>query len=122
MAKILIVDDDTDMCWVLSEVLKEEGYGVNIVHEKPSAFAILSKQKFDLIILDYKVGDDDGLGILSELKEKEQMGAVIMISAYGNNDIREKALETGALAFVDKPFDILKFIKTIKKFIKSHPK
>jgi DNA-binding NtrC family response regulator len=122
MVKILIVDDDTDMCWVLSEVLKEEGYGVNIVHEKLSAFTILTKQKYDLIILDYKIGDDDGLAILGELKEKNQTGAVIMISAYGNNNIREKALESGAVAFVDKPFDIIKLIRIIKKTIKSNQK
>jgi two-component system, NtrC family, response regulator HydG len=121
MIKILIVDDDIDMCWVLSEVLKEEGYDTNIVHDKMSALSILSKQKYDIIILDYKIGDDDGLTILGQLIEKKQTGAVIMISAYGNNVIRKKALENGAFAFIDKPFDIVKFVRTIKKQIKLHP-
>ena len=118
MEKILIIDDDTDMCWVLSEVLKEEGFYVNIVNDKASALSMVRKQKYDLILLDYKIGKDDGLNVLSELKNIDNKSSIIMISAYGNNEVRKKAVSEGALEFIDKPFDIIKFVKIIKKNLK----
>jgi len=118
MNNILIIDDDTDMCWVLSEVLKEEGYGTHIVHDKKNALSGLAKQKYDLVVLDYKIGDEDGLSILEEIKKKKYSGKVVMISAYGNKEINEKARLNGAVDFIDKPFDIVKFVNKINKLIK----
>ncbi len=114
---ILIIDDDTDMCWVLSEVLKEEGYSANIVHEKKSALTIITKKNFDLIILDYKLGNDDGLSILKEINSKKQGSKIIMISAYGNKKLKDEAEKDGVIDFIDKPFDIAKFVTKIKNII-----
>ena len=53
-SKILVADDDKDMCWVIKTILRKEGYSVNIAHEGESALNMIKKGKYDMIVLDYK--------------------------------------------------------------------
>lgn len=107
-ARILIVDDEKDMCNILSKFINEDGYHSEIVHKGQLALGKIKKRRYDLIILDYRLPDISGLEVLREISQLRPNLPVIMISAYGNEDVEKKANKLGAIAFLDKPFDLLK--------------
>ena len=115
MIKILIVDDDKDLCKIFSDILKEEGYFVKIAYGE-SAINKLKDKKYNLMVLDYKLKDDkNGLQVLEEAKQIDPSLITIMISAYGNKEVRARAKKLGTYSFLDKPFNIMKLIKTVNK-------
>lgn len=117
MIKILIVDDDKDLCKIVSDVLKEEGYAVKIANDGESAINILKDQKFNLMILDYKLGEKNGLQVFEESKQIDPSLIIVMISAYGNTKVRARAKELGTYSFLDKPFNIKKLVTIVNKAI-----
>jgi len=106
MVKILVVDDDLDMCQIISDILKEEGYSVNSSYNGEDALIKIKKNHYDLIVLDYKLNEMSGLIILEKALQMIPSLKIIMISAFGSDSNKAKARELGALDFIDKPFDI----------------
>jgi Response regulator containing CheY-like receiver, AAA-type ATPase, and DNA-binding domains len=115
MIKILLVDDDKDFCEIVSDVLKEEGYTVKIANDGESAINKLENEKFILMILDYKLGDKNGLQVFEESKQINPSLITIMISAYGNTKVRARAKELGTYSFLDKPFNLNKLVTIVNK-------
>ena len=116
MIKILIVDDDKDLCKIFSDILKEEGYFVKIAYDGESAINKLKDKKYNLMILDYKLNDDkNGLQVLEEAKQIDPSLITIMISAYGNKEVRARAKKLGTYSFLDKPFNIKRLINIVNK-------
>lgn len=113
-SKILVADDDKDMCWVIKTILRKEGYSVNIAHEGESALNMIKKGKYDMIVLDYKFSRLSGLAVLKKIRQIRPFLQTIMISAFGNESVRLKAKELGAYAFLDKPFDIERLVEIMK--------
>lgn len=112
---ILVVDDNEDMAEVISEVLREEGYMVHVSYDGLSAIDAINNQRYDLMILDYKLSDMSGLDVLEAAGRLTPAPATVMISAYGNEEIKLRAREMGALDFFDKPFDVNVLVKSVKK-------
>jgi len=106
MTKILVVDDDLDMCQIISDILKEEGYSVNSSNTGEDALMKIEKNHYDLIILDYKLDGISGLVVLEKALQMRPSLQVMMISAFGSDSTKTKARELGAADFIDKPFDI----------------
>jgi len=106
MAKILVVDDDLDMCQIISDILKEEGYSVNSSYNGEDALMKIKKNHYDLIVLDYKLNEMSGLMVLEKALQMIPSLKIIMISAFGSNSTKAKARDLGAFDFIDKPFDI----------------
>jgi len=115
MIKILIVDDDMALCKTISHILKAEGYYIKIAYDGESALNKLKDERFNLMIVDSKLNEKNGLQVLEESKQIDPSLITIMISAYGNKKIRAKAKELGTYSFLDKPFNIMKLIKTVNK-------
>jgi len=115
MIKILIVDDDMALCKTISHILKAEGYYIKIAYDGESALNKLKDERFNLMIVDSKLNEKNGLQVLEESKQIDPSLITIMISAYGNKKIRAKAKKLGAYSFLDKPFNIMKLIKTVNK-------
>lgn len=115
MAKILVVDDDKDTCWLLSEILKEEGYQVEIAYTGKSALKRIEAIEPDVMVLDYNLSRVSSIPILKEALRVFPSLKVIMISAYASETAKTAAKELGAYDFLDKPFDIKKFSRIIKK-------
>lgn len=82
MPKILIVDDEPNILKLYSKELKEEGYEVEAVSCAEEALKVAQKEEIDLVILDIKMGEEDGLMTLSELKRIKKGLPVILNSAY----------------------------------------
>ncbi|NQV17252.1 MAG: response regulator [Armatimonadetes bacterium] len=115
MKKILIVDDDKFLCKTVSDILKAEGYSIKIVHDGESAVNKLKGEKFNLMIVDYKLNEKNGLQVLEESKQIDPSLITIMISAYANKKVRARAKKLGTYTFLDKPFNIMKLIRAVNK-------
>jgi len=114
-AKILVVDNDKDMCWLIASILREEGYSVDNAYDGESAFLKINQHNYEILVLDYKLSGLSGLSILEKARQINPSNETIMISAFGNESVRAKAKELGAYAFLDKPFNIDRLKKTVKK-------
>ena len=115
MIKILIVDDDMALCKTISHILKAEGYYIKIAYDGESALNKLKDERFNLMIVDYNLNAKNGLQVMEESKQINPSLITIMISAYGNKQVRAKAKELGTYSFLNKPFNIMKLIKTVNK-------
>ena len=117
MARIIIVDDDKDMCQLISEILQEESCEVNISYNGEDALSKIKENSYDLVILDYKLFGISGLVVLEKARQIKPLIKVIMISAFGNDSTKAKARELGAFDFIDKPFDIKRFIQAVQDIL-----
>ena len=105
-AKILIVDDEKDLCWAIREKLLEEGYDAEYVLSGENALESLKHNSFDLIVLDYRMGGINGLETLEAIRARHGILPVIFITAYGDQELALKSLEAGASDYVHKPFNL----------------
>lgn len=120
MIKILLVDDDKDLCKIVSDILKKEGRFVRIAYDGESAINKLKSEKFGLMILDYKLSGKNGLQVFEESKQLSPSLPTIMISAYGNTEVRARAKSLGIYTFLDKPFNIKRLVKIVNRKILKH--
>lgn len=114
MPNILVVDDNEDMCNVISDALKEEGCMVTISHDGADAVEVIRNSHYNSVILDYRLFDKNGLEVLEEIRKFAPSLAVVMISAYGNEYIKARAHELGVYRFFDKPFDLDDLVRVVK--------
>ncbi|MBU0716116.1 MAG: response regulator [Verrucomicrobia bacterium] len=115
---ILIIDDEKDLCLLLSDALNAKGYHVATANTKREGMICLKKASPDLVFLDLKLPDGNGINILSAIRRLCPETIAIIISAYGGEESRKKAMKNGARGFIDKPFtesDILKRIMLFRK-------
>lgn len=115
MKNILIVDDNEDMCQIISDLLSAEGYMMTIAFDGESALNELKRKTYDLMILDYQLFDMTGLEVLIKLKGINPPLSTIMISAYGSEPVKARAHELKVYDFLDKPFDVMVLSKVVKK-------
>ena len=115
---ILIIDDEKDLCSLLSDALSVKGYHVATANTRREGLAGLKKAPPDLVFLDLKLPDGDGISVLAKIRQLCPQTIVTIISAYGSEERREEARKKGAYGFIDKPFtekDILKSIRQVHK-------
>ncbi len=103
---ILIVDDDEVMQETLSSVLKKRGYEVFSVGSGNGALSVTKKNVIDLILLDMRLPDVDGLEILKKIKEFDSDILVIMMTAYSDVQTAVLAMKSGAYHYINKPFEL----------------
>ena len=102
--RLLIVDDDVELCSLLKEFLEREGYTVQCVHEGHGALDLAQQGGFDLIILDVMLPGLDGFEILKRLRLSSRV-PVLMLTARGQDVDRIVGLELGADDYLPKPFN-----------------
>jgi two-component system, NtrC family, response regulator HydG len=84
MAKILIIDDEKDLCLVLSRFLSKHGYEVQEAHKGKKALEIINESIPDLILCDFMLDDMDGTSVLKAIKEINPATPVIIITGFSN--------------------------------------
>lgn len=118
---ILIVDDEVDMLESLSELLTLElpDYHVATAECFDTALEYSNSEPPNLVLLDIKIGDENGLKLIPKLKELNQKISVIMLTAYRNNEYAIEALRQGAVDFLYKPIDPYELCIIIKRNIEK---
>lgn len=111
---ILVVDDDRDICEVLTDVLKLEDYSVVVAHDGLKALDAARKSKFDAVLLDIKMPGMNGVETLKELKKISPGTPIIMITAFAVEDMIRESIREGAFAALGKPIDFDRLFATIE--------
>ncbi len=121
MHKILIIDDEKDICFLISEILKDEDYITISALNSEEALNKFSQNKPDLIILDVWLSNSklDGIELLQEFKKIDSRIPIIIISGHGTVDLAVKSIKNGAYDFLEKPFNSDKLIILAKRAIES---
>ena len=115
---ILIIDDEKDLCQLLSDTLSSRGYNVEFANTKKEAISNLKRQTPDLVFCDLKLPDGDGMKILSKIRKISPGTIVNVITAYGSEEARDEAKRLGAYGFIDKPFSEEDILENIREFSK----
>lgn len=117
--KILIIDDEPTICSAIKISLEAEGYKVHVDFCAKEGLNEIKTFLPDVVILDLRLPDMDGLAVLSEIKEFDENIIVIMITAYGETKAAVEAVRKGAYDFLIKPFDINELEISIKRALKE---
>ncbi len=114
MAKILVVDDEKSIRNALKEILEYEKHEVVLTSNGMEGMELLTKQSFDVLLLDIKMPEMDGLEVLEKIVPEYPDMQVVMISGHGNVDTAVKAVKMGAYDFIEKPLDLNRLLLTIR--------
>ncbi|MCD4795766.1 MAG: sigma-54 dependent transcriptional regulator [Candidatus Cloacimonetes bacterium] len=119
MESILVIEDNKDMQFLLSNILNEEGFKVCCVGEGKNAFPVINKGATDLILLDMRLPGMNGMAILKKIGKIDKEIPVIMLTAYGEIKDAVKAMQLGAYDYITKPFVNEELILIIRKALKT---
>ncbi len=117
--KVLIIDDDLEMCTLLSDVLKKEDLSVVTTGNSLEASKMIKREEFDLIISDLKMKGLEGLDLLEEAKKMLPLTPVIIITAFGTIGSAIQAMKMGAFDYITKPFQMDELKLTVKKALEN---
>ena len=121
-SKVLIIDDEKDICYLISEVLQDEKFITESALNSNEAIEKLETFKPDLIILDVWLGPNselDGIELLKKIMTINPFIPVIVITGHGTVDMAVNAIKNGAYDFIEKPFNSEKIIILSKRAIES---
>ena len=115
---ILVVDDEQLIRWSLKDRLSEQGYRVIEADTAASAIA-RSEEAPDLVLLDYKLPDGDGLQVLKKLKERDPDVLVILLTAFSSIETAVEAMKHGAYHYANKPFNLDEIALLVDKALET---
>ncbi len=117
--KVLVVDDDLEMCGLISDALKGEDFSATSTGDSLEASKILKRQEFDVMVTDLEMKGLKGLDLLEEARQVAPLTPVIIITAFGTIESALKAMKMGAYDYVTKPFQMDEFMATVKKALEN---
>lgn len=119
---VLIVDDDRRMLAILARLLSNEGHVTLKTESGVEAIAIAADTMPDLVILDLKLPDCNGIQVLSRLKKMNEGVRVVILTSYGSRDVVRSAMEIGAFDFLTKPFSFHDFFHVVHEALEHEPR
>jgi len=117
-ARILIIDDDKNIRKVLTAILEDEGYKVEAVETAKRAIEKARKNFYNLALVDIRLPDIEGIELLTKMKPTTPKMRKIIITGYPTLQNAIEALNKGADAYIVKPFNMEKVLKTIRDQLK----
>jgi two-component system response regulator AtoC len=117
---ILVVDDQENMCWILSKVLLNAGFSVKTAGTVKEACSIANDGGISAAVIDFRLPDGNGLDLLAKLRKPGRDLPCILITSYGSKKLREEAFELGFDSYFDKPFDNNALVVALRKSLKVH--
>ena len=118
---ILVVDDEPLIRWSLREALRGHGHTVSTASTGAEALRVVEDKMghFDVMILDYRLPDRQDLSLLEDLQAKSPDSAIVMMTAFADEDMRARALSLGVRAVVGKPFQLKSFVSLVESAVRS---
>lgn len=116
---ILIIEDEKLLCKQLHKALTQEGYSVITSFEGGEGINIAKSEDPDLVLLDLKLPDTDGLEVLKTFSKWERPPTTIMMTAHGNVEVAVTAIRVGAYDFIEKPFPLDKLKVMVRNALKT---
>jgi DNA-binding NtrC family response regulator len=117
--RVLIVEDESSIRWTLRQKFEERGYQVVEAETGEAALRAFDDAVFDLILLDYKLPDMNGLDVLRGVRQVDQDTVVIMVTAYSSIETAVEAIKLGAFNFITKPFQFNQLMLTVDKALET---
>tara|TARA_E500000178_G_scaffold230368_1_gene226897 strand:- start:2724 stop:4076 length:1353 start_codon:yes stop_codon:yes gene_type:complete len=119
--EILIIDDNPDIRNILKDLISDAGYETRVAANYNQALNEIDKKLPDVAIIDVKLdkGDNDGIELLSHIKNKNKDIPVIIISGHANIEMAIKSLKSGAFEFLEKPFDEERLMNFVKRAVEN---
>lgn len=112
--KILVVEDDRIIARLLETTLKDKGYEVSLAFEGKTGLVEALSQKYDLIILDLKLPEEDGLEICRQVRSSPEYTPILILTSMSSEVDRVLGLEIGADDYLTKPFSIRELVARVK--------
>ena len=117
-ATILVVDDEALIRWSLRERLRADGYAVLEAETGQEALDTVA-EGIDLVLLDYRLPDTDGVSVLRKIKELDPQILVVMLTAYASVDTAVEAMTQGAYHVAHKPFNLDEVAATVDRALET---
>jgi len=114
---LLLVDDDNELCALLSKFLTRHGYRVSVVHNGQEMSSILETSRINLVILDLMLPDGDGLDICRQMRARSD-SPILMLTARGDPMDRVVGLEMGADDYLPKPFEPRELLARLRAILR----
>ena len=115
MRKILVIDDDTFMCDLLVNHLKQNNFEAKGTYTGKNGVKLVESNRFDLVLCDYRLPDTDGFKILQEIKSKKPLLPVVIMTAYAEIRLAVKLIKSGAFDYITKPVQPEEIINIIDR-------
>lgn len=111
--KILVADDEVDFATTILTRLTMRGFDVSTVHSGGEIAGVVEKMNPDILVLDLKMPDMDGIEVLQQLRKENDNIKVIIVTGHGSYEAGKAGLELGAFDYIMKPVDLNLLIKKI---------
>jgi len=119
MKRILIIDDDMDMCNLLGRFLQKKGYETEASHSGNKGIAKFKESKFDVVLCDFRLGDKEGREVLKEIKQFDPYAIVIIITGYSDIKTAVDVIKAGAFDYITKPLIPEEVLSVIGRALQS---
>lgn len=117
--RILVVDDESDICDFVKNFFQERGYDVLTAQSGDDALVIVKEQKPELVLLDIKMKGMDGIATLKHMKDIDRNQKVIMVTALDDQDKMNEATRLGACDYITKPLILDYLEQAVEKNLKK---
>lgn len=116
--RILIVEDEADLCDSIAEGLQLDGYAVDRCYDGEEAYELIATETYDLVVLDLNLPGMDGMDILTEIRKENTQLKILILSARGSVSDKVLGLDTGANDYLAKPFDFEELEARIRSLLR----
>jgi DNA-binding response OmpR family regulator len=113
-AKILVVDDEPTICSMMNVFLSQIGYQVRTVNSGEDAIEIFDEDPPDMVLLDISMPGMRGIDVLQLMKNRKADCGIIMLSAYGDDQTIQEAMDMGAYCYIQKPMELMDLKKQLE--------
>ena len=113
-AKILVVDDEPTICSMMNVFLTQIGYQVRTVNSGEDAIVAFDEDPPDMVLLDISMPGMRGIDVLQLMKNRKTDCGIIMLSAYGDDQTIQEAMDLGAYCYIQKPMELMALKKHLE--------
>ncbi|MEW6517330.1 MAG: sigma-54 dependent transcriptional regulator [candidate division FCPU426 bacterium] len=117
--KIVAIDDEPEICWLLTRILEEEGHLPLVADNGPEGLELVRRENPDLVFLDLRLPGMDGLEVLRQIREFDQDLMVIILSAFESFEAAVQSMKLGSYDFLTKPINVEEMKITLKNALRT---